>query len=319
MIGGSAVLSPKANPGKGWLADRAWAQICEISVPGSNFEGFDDDFTLRIDAWKEWYEQVMPTQFPYPGEWGKNSKEPSENKLTLVQKLIILRILRIDKIIQGIQNAITDDMGREFVEPPAFTTESIFSESRNNTPIIFILSPGSDPLTEIFKLGEFLGKGKMIDILSLGQGQEAAANEFINMAKEKGRWVVLQNCHLAPKYLTVIEREMDTPNMNPDYRIWLTSMPTTSFPVAILQSGIKITNEPPRGIKNNLMRTFMALDNKKYEDCKKPDEWKKLLFGLSFFHGIIQERKKFGALGWNVKYDFSAMDFEICRLQLKMF
>jgi len=182
-------------------------------------------------------------------------------------------------VVQGIQNAITDDIGREFVDPPTFTTETIFYESRNNTPIIFILSPGSDPLSEIFRLGETLGKGKQIDILSLGQGQEAAASAFIAEAKDKGRWVVLQNCHLAPKYLTVIEREMDTPGMNLDYRIWLTSMPTTAFPVAILQNGIKITNEPPRGIKNNLMRTFQAFESKQYEGCEQVGNWKKLLFG----------------------------------------
>jgi len=198
MIGGSAISSPKQNPGKPWLSDKQWAQICEVSVEGSCYEGFDDDFAVRIDEWQDWYDQISPQDCPFPGEWGIVKEDRAENKLTYVQKLIILRILRIDKVVQGIQNSISDDMGREFVEPPAFTLESIFQESKNNTPIIFILSPGSDPLTELFKLAELMGKGKQVDVLSLGQGQETAANEYIECAKDKGRWVVLQNCHLAP-------------------------------------------------------------------------------------------------------------------------
>ena len=48
----------------------------------------------------------------------------------------------------------------------------------------------------------------------------------------------------------------DADNIDPNYRLWLTSMPTPIFPVPVLQSGIKITNEPPKGLKSNLVRTF---------------------------------------------------------------
>jgi hypothetical protein len=38
--------------------------------------------------------------------------------------------------------------------------------------------------------------------------------------------------------------------------------------------------------------------------------WKSLLLGLSFFHSIIGERKKFGSIGWNKKYEFNDSDLE---------
>lgn len=80
-----------------------------------------------------------------------------------------------------------------------------------------------------------------------------------------------------------------------------------------------MTFEPPRGIKNNLLRSFLSQDNKKFEDSKKPHEWKKLFFGLAFFHALILERRKYGPLGWNIPYEFTTPDFTISYSQLKMF
>lgn len=102
----------------------------------------------------------------------------------------------------------------------------------------------------------------------------------------------------------------DESTMHPEYRLWLTSMPSKDFPVPVLQSGIKITNEPPRGLKANLRRTFGEIKEEEYESCEKPKEYKKLLFALGYFHAAILERRKYGPIGWNIPYEWMTSDFE---------
>lgn len=198
--------------------------------------------------------------------------------------------------------------------------QQAYDDSTCHTPLIFILSPGADPRLEISNLADRVGFKDSLSSLSLGQGQGELAEKAIKLAMLEGRWVLLQNCHLAPSFMPQLEAILENDeSCNPNFRIWLTSMPSNVFPVTILMKGIKMTYEPPRGLKNNLLRSFGTINATSFEECEKPKEWKKMFLGLSFFHALILERRKFGPLGWNIPYEFTSADFAISQSQLKMF
>lgn len=66
---------------------------------------------------------------------------------------------------------------------------------------------------------------------------------------------------------------------------------TPCAPIYILQNGIKLTNEPPKGVKANVARTFNDMTGDFLDSCPaKPEAWRKLVFSLSFFHAVVQVR-----------------------------
>jgi len=109
-------------------------------------------------------------------------------------------------------------------------------DSSNISPLIFVLSSGSDPIADFLK---FAGESDMLsrdDLVSLGQGQAPKAEKAIEKARLTGGWCLLQNCHLSISWMPRLEAivEQLTEENNPEFRIWLTSMPSPAFPVSVL-------------------------------------------------------------------------------------
>ena len=69
--------------------------------------------------------------------------------------------------------------------------------------------------------------------------------------------------------------------------------------------------EPPNGLKLNMRNTYFKINPATLTECPHP-AFSSLVFVLSFFHAVVQERRKYGKIGWNVSYDFNESDFQVC-------
>jgi dynein heavy chain, axonemal len=300
------------------ISERIWmhALLLELQIPNA-FAGLTQDMREKSSHWAEVLLSENPQSEKLPGLWSDD--------LNAFQRLLLVRFLREEKVVFGVRVYVEEVLGEPFTESPPFNLDAAYNDSTSTTPLIFILSPGADPTDYLLQLAQAKGKADGgLRIISLGQGQGPVAEKAIEFAQRSGDWVCLQNCHLAVSWLSklelIVERMGNTEGeVNNDFRLWLTSMPAPAFPVSVLQTGIKVTNEPPRGLRANLLRTFQDLSSEDYESSSKALVYKKLLFATAFFNAIILERRKFGAVGWNIPYDWMNSDLKAACMQVKMY
>jgi len=231
-------------------------------------------------------------------------------KLSQFQICLLIKVIRPDRVINQVKKFIINRMSDVYVKPPPLNYDKIYAQSNEKSPIVFILSPGADPFTDINALHEKLGV-KTFKYLALGQGMGPEAQQYIESGAMRGHWILLQNCHLLTswlKKLDAIQENLTKPDKA--FRLWLTTAPTEGFPLGILQKSVKVVTEPPDGLGQNIKQTYSKFSEEIFNRCPKK-EFKPMLYVLSFFHATIQERKKFGKIGWNVTYAFNESDFGI--------
>ncbi|CAD7701708.1 unnamed protein product [Ostreobium quekettii] len=315
LTGGMSDGRNPPNPASDWLVDKSWREICTLSKLQS-FSGLSDGFQKDVEYWNGMYDSLEPHNVAFP---------PPFDELESFRKLLIVRCIRPDKVVIAVQDFVDRTLGRRFVEPPPFDLRACYRDSTPTMPLIFVLSPGSDPTAALLQFAAENDMDGRLHAISLGQGQGPKAAVMIAEGLESGHWVVLQNCHLAPSWMPALDKiceDMDPDTVNSDFRLWMTSYPSPKFPVSILQNGIKMTNEPPKGIRANMKRSYMLeplANDEFFEGSLRPIQFKTLVFGLVFFHAVVQERRKFGPLGWNIPYGFDDGDQRISVQQLRMF
>ena len=308
-----------------WLSKSAWESVlayADLEDGDPPCSSLPQDIAVSWRRFKEWCEDLTPEDLALPSDW-KN--------LSHFDKLLIVRCLRPDRITMALNRFVAHELGQFFVEDISTDLGLAFEDSTPTVPIFFILSPGVDPVKSVETLGKKYGvsddNGNFWNV-SLGQGQEGKAMESLDKAFTSGGWVILNNIHLMAGWLAELEKKLDrlaegydpsktegveaVPRGHPDFRIFLSAEPSTNIPIGILQRCIKLTNEPPQGLRANMNRALANFSDEVWENSPKQAEFKALLFSLCFFHAVVVERKKFGSQGWNRNYPFNFGDLTTC-------
>lgn len=132
-------------PCKDWMQEKQWGEVFRLNKMPA-FEGFLDHFIAEHETYKKMYESSTPQDFLLPEPWG--------SKLSKLQFMCVQRCIRPDLLLPAMSNFVNDKIGEYFIVPPPFDLGTIFKDSTPIAPLIFVLSPGADPLNALEKYGE---------------------------------------------------------------------------------------------------------------------------------------------------------------------
>ena len=322
LRGGGALNIAQVDPKPfAWASNEAWLNLLQLSMSNHNFSTLPEEMERSESAWQHWYNENEPERFPLPNVDAKFANE--EEVVGNFNRLMIVRCLREDRTLLAVNDYLrkTDAidvagtrlpvMGPKYTESIADTVDSVLKEMDPYTPVVYLLSAGADPTDSIETLAR--RKRRAIECVSMGEGQDVVALRAITHASSVGSWVLLQNCHLGLDFMASLEDlllklKLPESGCNIDFRLFLTTEPHPQFPIGLLQMSTKVTNEPPKGLKAGLQRSYTVIVDQDRIDRIETATWRSLLFALCFTHSVVQERRKFGSLGWCVPYEFNDGD-----------
>jgi dynein heavy chain, axonemal len=247
-----------------------------------------------------------------------------DRTLSQAMKYVAGKIIYFTVLNNYKNHELLESLGPEYGEGCILDLEATWSESEPRTPLICILSIGSDPSSQIGSLAKareirmylcsqschfkLIFSNVALKSVSMGQGQEVVARQMISDSMNSGGWVLLQNIHLSLPFCTeAMDALVETEHVDDSFRLWLTTEVHSDFPIGLLQMAIKFTNEPPQGIRASMKRTYQNI-TQDILDYSAQNQWPPLLYAVGFLHTVLQERRKFGPLGWNVPYEFNQSD-----------
>ena len=295
-----------------WLPAPVWGALLALAeLEGGEFARMPADIAEAPTRFREWFNHVAPEVEKLPLDWAALDKAP-------FKKLLVLRAMRPDRLAGALRDLVRDALpqGARFTECDAALNstqvlEDALGDAGPSTPLLFVLSPGADVVADVDKLAARLGyaKGVTYHNVSMGQGQDLVASERLEAGHKQGHWVLLNNIHLMPRWLAELEKRLDAfaaEGSHARFRVLLTSDASPAVPVGLLARAVKLTNEPPQGLKLNLKRAFCSFAPEYVNEADA--KVRGILFALCHFHAVMIERKKFGPKGFNIQYPFSLGD-----------
>ena len=314
--GEGAVAAPGGSGGSSFLTDEQSRRL-EHFAKSPLFKPVQEHIMTNESIWAPFLEASAPEK-SIPSPWNPSTRKwfiklhPTEGltlptaSLNAIRDMLVIKCLRPDRLLQVTATFVQNVFQIDLAEEATYTLGAMVNdEVAPATPLALVSVPGYDASYRVDNLVRDSG----VRCASVAMGSQEGftqADQAVAMAARQGTWVLLKNVHLAPTWLGQLEKKLQTLNPHRNFRLFLTMEANPSIPVNILRQSRIIMNEPPPGIKANLLDSLRTIAPSRLS--QGPAEKVRLYFLLAWFHAVVQERLRYVPLGWSKTYDFNDSD-----------
>ena len=312
MKGGENLAStgslPEFNKLNHILSEAQQRYISELQSTLPFFKSLRSHMESSLQDWESFFSSNQAENF-IPSTWEQNLIQNSNQSSEIIRsfrRLIVLKSLRPDRLMSSIQHTISLVFNEEYIQPPELDLVYVIEKESNcSSPLLFASMPGHDAVGLIDDLAAKMKKKMSSIAIGSPEGFDLA-EKSIHSATKSGGWVLLKNIHLAPQWLSKLEKKLHSLNPHKTFRLFMTSEIHPKLPSSLLRQSHIFSFEPPPGIKANLLHTITSIDQNRMEH--KPRERSRLYFMLAWFHAVTQERLRYAPLGWSKMFEFGDTD-----------
>ncbi|KAI6162009.1 dynein heavy chain protein 1 [Pisolithus thermaeus] len=270
----------------------------ETYAKHSLFKPVSSHISEHPDEWLPFLQSPNPeSMVPLP--W-----EPSTPAVEALRSMLVIKCLRPDRLLQStalfVRTVFQNELSTELD-----LGAMVMNEVPSTTPLALVSVTGYDASYRVENLIQTVG-ARSSSVAMGSQEGFTLADQAIAAASRQGTWVLLKNVHLAPTWLGQLEKRLHTLHPHRNFRLFLTMEANPAIPVNILRQSRIVMNEPPPGIKANLLDSLRSIAPHRHS--QGPAEKVRLYFLLAWFHAVVQERLRYVPLGWSKIYDFNDSD-----------
>jgi len=294
---GSVVVDTKSSEVVSWLETDRNEQISRLKSSLPSLYGL-----LHLEDTSIWRSFTTNAQC-------ENHFPPNvANKLSAFQRVLVVQAIRPDRLESSLWKFVSTCGGLGQVPTTSLRQLYMSGDTSAKHPVLLILQQGADPTHELLELAtEIVGADNFTQV-AMGQDHQQSTFDLIAEIAHEGGWLCLNNLHLVANWLPALEKEVNSLDAHPNFRLWMTSEARDDLPAALLNF-TKLSYETPPGTKQKLMMSYERWASSGSDVINTSSVLRsQMLFALAWMHAVLQERLNFVPHGWSQSYEFTNSD-----------